>query len=76
MLYIYKQTFSYQGRRFTREGLFAALLLEDNQGPHAHEFTFEGPKADRLKLLQATETNLSPIFLLADGTLCRMESVI
>ena len=68
MLYIYKQSFSYQGIRYTREGLFVALLLEDNQGPHAHEFTFEGPKADRLRLLQATETNLSPIFLLSDGT--------
>ncbi len=65
--YIYRQTFPYQGRTWTRTGLFGALRLEDNAGPHAHEYTFDGPKADRLRLLGATQANLSPIFLLADG---------
>lgn len=68
-LYVYRQTFPYQGRTWTRTGLFGALRLEDGSGPYAHEFTFDGPKADRLRLLRATRANLSPIFLLADGPL-------
>lgn len=65
--YLYKQTFTYQDQRWTRAGLFVDLRLDDHASPLAHEHTFEGPKADRLKLLCATHTNLSPIFLLADG---------
>ncbi len=74
-LYVYRQTFPYQGRTWTRAGLFGALRLEDGAGPYAHEFTFEGPKADRLRLLRATRANLSPIFLLADGPLDAWESL-
>ncbi len=65
--YIYRQTFRYEDREYTRTGIFVALQLQGDRGPHAHECTFEGPKADRLRLLKATRTNLSPIFLLADG---------
>lgn len=66
-LYVYHQTYSYKGETLTRSGLFAALQLDDGAGPHAHEFTFEGPKADRLRLTRAARANLSPIFLLDDG---------
>ncbi len=65
--YVYRQTYTFGGVTRTRAGLFVALELEDQGGPHAHENTFEGPKADRLRLLHATKTNTSPIFLLSDG---------
>ncbi len=67
-LYVYRQTFSYRGTSWTRTGLYVALQLSGPSGPHAHERTFEGPKADRLRLMQAMKTNPSPIFLLGDGS--------
>lgn len=66
-LYVYHQTYTYKNVTLTRSGLFVALQLEDNSGPHAHEHTFEGPKADRLRLTRAAQANLSPIFLLGGG---------
>jgi uncharacterized protein (DUF1015 family) len=63
-LYVYEQTFSIEGKPFTRRGVFARMRLEPfGQGKvFAHEETMPGPKADRLKLLNATSMNLSPIF--------------
>ncbi|HEV8251913.1 MAG TPA: DUF1015 domain-containing protein [Candidatus Limnocylindria bacterium] len=43
-------------------GVVARLLLEPlGTGVRAHEHTLAGPKADRLALLEATRTQLSPI---------------
>ncbi len=65
--YVYQQTYTYKGETWTRTGLFGALQLEEQGGPHSHEHTFEGPKADRLRLIRETQANLSPIFLFGDG---------
>ncbi|MEX0626134.1 MAG: DUF1015 domain-containing protein [Chloroflexota bacterium] len=44
------------------QGVVARLLLESfGAGVRAHEHTLAGPKADRLALLHATRTQLSPI---------------
>ena len=64
-LYLYFQSYTLaDGREFTRKGFFARRRLEsfENGGVKPHEKTFAGPKADRLKLTQATRANLSPIF--------------
>jgi uncharacterized protein (DUF1015 family) len=63
-LYVYHQTFTVEGREFTRRGVLARVRLEPfGQGRiYPHEETMPGPKADRLKLMHATATNLSPIF--------------
>jgi uncharacterized protein (DUF1015 family) len=46
----------------TVQGVLARILLEPfGVGVRAHEHTFAGPKADRLALLRATRTQLSPI---------------
>jgi uncharacterized protein (DUF1015 family) len=46
----------------TVSGVLARLLLEPfGAGVRAHEHTLAGPKADRLALLHATRTQLSPI---------------
>ncbi len=49
-----------------REGFFGCLHLEDYQRGivRPHERTLAGPKADRLKILRASEANLSSVFLL------------
>lgn len=71
-LYVCHQTFQVEGRTYTRRGVLARVRLERfGEGRiFPHEETMPGPKADRLKLLQATGMNLSPIFGLypdADG---------
>jgi len=64
--YLLEQEFEALGQVRRRRGFFAAVKLDD--GPdskiRAHEQTFPGPKADRLKLLRATQVNLSPVFVL------------
>lgn len=54
------------GEPLERIGFFAELGLEayENRVVRPHERTLAGPKADRLKLLQAAEANLSSVFLL------------
>src|SRR4029079_9535979 len=54
----------------TREGFVAALRVEpyENRVILPHERTHAGPKEGRLRLLEATRTELEPIFLLWDGT--------
>ena len=54
------------GTRMERLGFFAALALEDYSARvvRPHERTLAGPKKDRRKLLHATKTNLSSVFML------------
>ncbi len=66
-IYLYFQTYSLpDGRRLTRRGFIARRRLESfaEGGVKPHEQTFPGPKADRLKLMQATNASFSPIFAL------------
>lgn len=66
-LYLYFQTYALpDGRRLTRRGFIARRRLESfaEGGVKPHEQTFPGPKADRLKLMQATNASFSPIFAL------------
>lgn len=68
---LYAQRFELQGRTFERWGLLAALQLEPLDGGVVlpHERTLAAPKADRLNLIRACRTNLSPIFGLVDAPL-------
>ncbi|MFZ5434488.1 MAG: DUF1015 domain-containing protein, partial [Calditrichota bacterium] len=66
-IYVYYQIFNYQGKTFTRKGFIASVELEA-QKVKAHEHTLAGPKADRLRLLRAIETNDENIFLLFSDT--------
>ena len=63
-LYVYRQEFEAEGRRYTRSGFLARVRLEPFGGGriYPHEETLAGPKADRLKLFHATGMNLSPVF--------------
>ncbi len=63
-LYVLEQTFESEGRIVTRRGFLARVRLEPfgTGNIFPHEQTFSGPKADRLKLYQATAFNISPIF--------------
>ncbi|MCD6518437.1 MAG: DUF1015 domain-containing protein [Anaerolineae bacterium] len=63
-LYGYQQTFSLPNdQRRTRTGFLARILLQPwGQSIHRHEYTRQAPRLDRLKLLRATRTNMSPVF--------------
>ncbi|MBI5561983.1 MAG: DUF1015 domain-containing protein [Deltaproteobacteria bacterium] len=66
-VYFYTQTYKLKdGARQTRKGFVALARLEEfgKGGIHPHEKTLSGPKADRLRLMQTTNANLSCIFSL------------
>ncbi len=76
-LYIYEQEFEVEGKHYTRRGFFARVRLEPfgTGRIFPHEQTMSGPKADRLKLYNATGFNLSPVFGLypdAEGEVARL----
>ena len=61
-LYAYGHARSGQPDRAAVHGILARVLLEPFGGEvRAHEHTLAGPKADRLALLRATRTQLSPV---------------
>jgi uncharacterized protein (DUF1015 family) len=66
-LYVLRQRFvDPLGRPLERTGFFAALRIEDYAARivRPHERTLRGPKQDRLRLLRASRSNTSPVFLL------------
>jgi uncharacterized protein (DUF1015 family) len=63
-VYVYHQVFEFGGVSYTRRGFMARLRLERfGEGRvYPHEETHAAAKADRLKLTEACQTNLSQIF--------------
>jgi len=66
--YIYEQGFTYNGNYKKRIGLIACVRLEpfSRKIIFPHESTFSGVKADRLELMRALNSNVSPILCLYD----------
>jgi uncharacterized protein (DUF1015 family) len=66
--YLYEHEFVLGGAARRRRGLLAAVRLHDwsERIVLPHEDTRAGPKQDRLALLRATQTNVSPLWLLYD----------
>lgn len=67
MLYVYEQQFEEAGQKFTRRALLAEVEAQpwEEGAVKPHEFTMSGPKEDRLKLLNSTKTQFSPVFMIA-----------
>ncbi len=63
-LYVYKQSFEYEGHTYTRRGFMGRVkLVRFGEGNiHPHEETHAKAKEDRLKLTKACKANLSQIF--------------
>ncbi len=63
--YFYVQNYVVDGVKKTRKGFITLLKLEE-YGPESpvipHEKTLLGPKKDRLKLMEACNAHLSPVF--------------
>ncbi|MDX1682249.1 MAG: DUF1015 domain-containing protein [Phycisphaeraceae bacterium] len=67
--YVYEQQYEVDGESYARRGLIANVRVQPfgdspvgEGGVYPHEETFSSPKEDRLKLMRATEAQLSPIF--------------
>jgi uncharacterized protein (DUF1015 family) len=70
-LFAYEQRWSSgDGQAMCRRGLFAAVGAEpfgrSGGGIHRHEMTIKSGTDDRLKLMEATATQLSPVFSIYD----------
>ncbi len=64
-IYVYEQNFETHGHKFSRTGMIGLVKLESlGNGVLPHEKTLSAPRADRLELLRATETNLGLVFAL------------
>ncbi len=65
-VFAYEQQFQVNDQTYHRRGLFTNLATEpfgrENGGIHRHELTIKGGTDDRLKLMQATDAQLSPVF--------------
>jgi uncharacterized protein (DUF1015 family) len=68
-IYFYSQFFAHEQSHLRRDGYIVRLRLEAFAPARIlpHERTFAAAKQDRLRLLEATGTNLSPIFGLYSG---------
>ena len=62
-LYVYEELYELRGARRIQRGVLASVALDDTgTWVVPHERTMAAPVADRLRLLEATGANLSPIF--------------
>jgi len=68
-IYFFKEEYKIGRERKTREGFIALLRLKSfvTGGVFPHERTLRAPKEDRLRLLEVTRANFSPLFGLYDG---------
>ena len=76
-IYAYVQDFEVAGKRYHRSGFIAlGKLAEYGSGVRPHENTLDGPKADRLKLMQATAAQFGQIFMLYDDAKKTADKII
>lgn len=66
-LYVYEQEFAEAGSLFRRRALIVDVEAQpwEEGAVKPHEFTMSGPKEDRLKLLETTRIQFSPVFMIA-----------
>jgi uncharacterized protein (DUF1015 family) len=68
-LYVYEEAYTLRGERRRLRGVLASVTLDDNgDSVVPHERTMVAPVADRLRLLEATRANLSPVFAVYSGS--------
>jgi uncharacterized protein (DUF1015 family) len=76
-IYAYVQSFEIAGKEYQRSGFIAmGKLAQFGAGVRPHEKTLDGPKADRLKLLQATAAQFELVFMLYDDPQQETDKII
>lgn len=75
--YPYQQTFEFQGQALSRLGFIGLVSLADGDtSVKGHERVLEGPFADRLNLMRATESNDGLIFTLYSDPSERVDQIL
>jgi uncharacterized protein (DUF1015 family) len=76
--YLYQQRFTYAGQHYTRTSLLARVRLEPWEARVVlpHENIRKKDKEDRLNLIRACATNLSPIMCMYDDPQGRMRRLL
>jgi uncharacterized protein (DUF1015 family) len=76
--YGYEQEFEHEGRRLRRRAIFGRVRLEPWEAGivRPHEETMGAPKEDRLRLLRALRTNVSPVFAVLKADARRRDRVL
>jgi uncharacterized protein (DUF1015 family) len=76
-VYIYTQTYKYGGKKIDRVGFISLMELDlQNKKVLPHEKTLKAPKEDRLRLMRAIKSNLSPIFMLYEDSKHRVNNIL
>ncbi|MGA2915376.1 MAG: DUF1015 domain-containing protein [Sedimentisphaerales bacterium] len=76
-IYAYIQSFEIAGKKHQRSGFIAlGKLAQFGAGVRPHEKTLDGPKADRLKLSQATAAQFELVFMLYDDPQQETDKII
>jgi uncharacterized protein (DUF1015 family) len=68
-LYLYKQSFKCEGKRYSRFGIISLLRMDKEGVVFPHEYTLKEPKEDRKRIIEETQANLSPIFVVIPESL-------
>ena len=76
-IYVHDHYFRFLGREYRRRGIITRLRLEEweRMVVRPHEDTFAGPKSERLRLMNVTDADISPIMSLfedADGRIAAL----
>ncbi len=75
-LYVLEQSFRTGELTCRRRGFIGALLLEENGGVHAHENIMDGPKADRIQLMEACRASLSQPMMMHSDPEAEINSIV
>ena len=76
-IYIYTQTYMYDGKRIDRIGFISLMELDlEDKKVLPHEKTLKAPKEDRLRLMRAIKANLSPIFMLYEDAEHKVNNIL
>ena len=76
-LYVYEQRFEVRGQRLNRTALIARVRLKPHgEGVLPHENTLSGPRADRLLLMRATETQFGQVFGLYQDPAAEVDTLL
>ncbi len=76
-IYIYTQTYTYDGKKINRIGFISLMELDlGDKKVLPHEKTLKAPKEDRLHLMRAVKANLSPIFMLYEDAKHKVNKIL
>jgi uncharacterized protein (DUF1015 family) len=77
-IYVHDHYFRFWGREYRRRGIIVRLRLEEWERMivRPHEDTFAGPKSERLRLMNVTDADISPIMSLFEDENGRIAALL